>query len=141
MAIRGLPQDFLIAFIPESEKNLDNEKDRTIFHISPKDARAANKALAMMSNTIKQKRSGVSKIDAHKFGAAELDLWLDMIDHIDNFIFSDGSDKGKITRKVEGGDMIGKVYHQLPSSIIQEVFDASEDFTILDDAQKKDLTS
>jgi hypothetical protein len=86
MAIRGINPDQSIPYIPECEKNSDNP---TTFWLKPKGNVRANKFASLYIKAIKDDRTGQTKeIDEKAAIEADVSSFVDIIEKVDNFIFS-----------------------------------------------------
>lgn len=129
MAYKAIDKEFTFPFIPSTEQ--EDETPLT-FHIKPKDAATANRAMADLNEAM-DVRGGKTKVNPTKMTAAELALWKRLVIKIENFQFSNSKETPKV---IEDAETIGKVYLALTAATVKEVFDATEDNVILSDALK-----
>lgn len=141
MAIQGVTKD-PIAFIPESERADTNP---TVFWVRPKTGHDSNKTMARYAGASKDGRKGYKELNVGKLDAADVEEFLDICVKVENFIFSDrwedDEEPGKLVKEVTAPDRLKRVCLDLPSEILLEVFEASNNLSILKAGEKKTSNS
>lgn len=148
MAIKGLQREndgsreiLSVEYILERERdNLINPM--TIF-IRPKDTAAANRTLKAYGETSRD-RKGSKQFNVSKLNNADLDEWITVVSRIDNYEFSNqfpDLEKHGVMKNITDVDVLKKVLVDLTNDIVNEVFDAASDTSLLDAGTKKGLPS
>ena len=140
MALRGVTKQ-PVAYVPEIERT---SEDPTVFHIIPKTGHDANRTMARYAAASKDGRKGYRELNVSKLDNADIEEFLDTVVKVENFIFSDNWDDeeaGKLIKSIDDPIRLKKVCMDLPSDILIEIFDASNNLSQLKAGEKKTLNS
>lgn len=140
MAIRGITKD-PVAYVPEAERT---EQEPTVFWIRPKTGHDANKTMARYASASKDGRKGYRELNVTKLDNADIEEFLDIVIKVENFYFSnnwDDEDPNKLVKLIDTPDRLKKVCMDLPSDVLIEIFDASNNFSQLKAGEKKTSSS
>ena len=144
MAIRGLNPNLSIAYIPECERNSDNP---TTFYLKPRGNVRANKYASLYIKAVRDDRNGQTKeIDEKAAIEADVTSFIDMLEKVDNFIFSSQYpdyqfEEDGVTPKLWVGisdkKMLKAIYNEIGNDVYNEVVKASGNTSLFNQEEKK----
>ncbi len=137
MAIKGVSKQ-PVPYIPEIERGA--KENQTIFWIKPKTGHQANQSIARYASARKDGRKGTTDLNVGKLDGADQAEFLDLISMVENYEFSDHYPelaKHGIIEKIDTPDQLVLVAKDLPSDILNEIFDASNNMIQLKEGEKK----
>jgi len=142
MALKGLDTTKPIAYVPEVERS--NEENPTIFWVLPRNSRQNYEALNKYSDASKTDKNGNTKINASQMFNADTSEFLSRVKKVENYQFSakfpqylEKGNNGVMT--IDNEEMMQDLINDLDPAIFQEVLDASSQWSVLKEGEKKGL--
>lgn len=135
-----------IAYVCEMDRDEPKNK-RTIFWIRPKTYREVNRAMKRYGRTFTEDQKGFKDYDDHRLNTADQDEWCDVVMKIENFAFDkkyyeshpelkEKADKDGFIKIIEADPLKVDVLNSLSANIVNEIWRASADISMLRDGEK-----
>lgn len=140
MPLQGVPTK-PIPYLLESQRELPPDQKPTIIHIQAKTGHDQADVMAAYAASSKDVRGGYKEINTRKFNSAVIREWLRVVIKVENYQFTDRFPElatlGIISFDDEG--KLEAMCMDIDPTSRDEVFDASNDVSLLMRGKKKDL--
>lgn len=130
--LKGIKSTDVWPYILEEERD---DPSPTIWWLKPQTVAKGNRPLAAYMQAHQKKDLDTI---ARKTTQADIDQWIGIVDHVDNFCFHD-EEVPRVT--VETAEDVKKIFFELDISSYNELMNASRDLFKLRDGQKKGSSS
>ena len=143
-----------VGYVCKSDRGLPR-KEQTVFYIVPKTYQEVNKAMGRYGGTFKEEADGRKIYDVPKLNEADQQEWNDVLAKIENFSFTDKyytenpdmatkavdvkleeGGKAKFVPLIEDGPTKIAVLKSLPANVVNEIWRASQDVSLLKEGEK-----
>ena len=135
-----------IAYVCEMDRD-EKPEYKTVFWIRPKTYREVNRAMKRYGGTFREDQKGFKDYDNHKLNTADQSEWTDVVVKIENFAFDkkyydahpdvkEQANKDGFIKVIEADHLKTDVLDSLSANIVNEIWRASADISMLRDGEK-----
>ncbi len=143
MAMSGIAKSKVYYYVPIDDRQTP-VAEQTVFHLKPKKFGDGNiTARRYMASEKATTRKGYRDIDDKRLTQADLGEFIDTVVQVDNWIFSIdfGGNGERITDMINTPNDLEKVCRDMSNELLNEILEASNDISKLEEGQKKSLNS
>ena len=135
-----------IAYVCEMDRD-EKPEYKTVFWIRPKTYREVNRAMKRYGRTFTEDGKGFKDYDNHRLNTADQSEWTDVVVKIENFAFDkkyydahpdvkEQANKDGFIKVIEADHLKTDVLDSLSANIVNEIWRASADISMLRDGEK-----